>query len=101
MKSDEDFNYIRDAILCQNFHSLGLLFGIKPSFISTINNSNNTDGKSAKLREQMETLNTTLIPKPELEEAVLYLPSHLLPPTMRGRATKKKTMYLSLHPFPA
>ena len=66
MKSDEDFNYIRDAILCQNFHSLGLLFGIKPSFISTINNSNNTDGKSAKLREQMETLNTTLIPKPKI-----------------------------------
>ena len=37
MKSDEDFNHIRDVILCQNFHSLGSLFGIKPSFISVIN----------------------------------------------------------------
>ena len=46
----------------------------------------------------METLNSTLIPKPELEEAVLHLPSHLLP---RGEGTPKRRQctFHSIH-FP-
>lgn len=100
MKSDEDCNHVRDVILCQNFHSLGPLFRIKLSFISVINIAITLIVRMQNKESKWRLLNTMLIPKPELEEAVLHLPSHLVPPTTGERATKKKTMYLSLHSFP-
>ena len=77
MKSDEDFNHVRDVILCQNFHSLGPLFRIKLSFISVINIAITLIVRMQNKESKWRLLNTMLIPKPELEEAVLHLPAQL------------------------
>ena len=46
----------------------------------------------------METLNTTLIPKPELEEAVLHLPSHLFHlPRGEGPPKRRQCTFHSIH----